>query len=63
MKIVEEHETDAYFQMVMDANYIDTLLKNQEKIEEVDTISGATISSKALKKSIINVLKEEGILE
>ncbi len=62
MKVLEEHETDAYFQMVMDAAYIDTLLQNQEKIEEVDTISGATISSKALKKSIMNVLKEEGIL-
>lgn len=61
MKILEQHETDAYFQMVMDAAYIDILLENQEKIEDVDTISGATISSKALKKSIINVLKEEGI--
>ncbi len=62
-KVLEEHETDAYYQMVLDANYIDTLLKKQENIEDVDTISGATISSKALKKTMINVLKEAGVLK
>jgi electron transport complex protein RnfD len=62
-QVLEEHETDAYYQMVMDANYIDTLLKKQNQIEEVDTISGATISSKALKKTMINVLKEAGVLK
>lgn len=62
-QVLEEQETDAYYQMVLDANYVDLLLKNQDKIEEVDTVSGATISSKALKKTMINVLKEAGVLK
>lgn len=62
-QVLEQHETDAYYQMVLHANYVDTLLKSQDKIEEVDTVSGATISSRALKKTMMNVLKEAGVLK
>lgn len=57
-EILEEHETEAYFAIVEKASYIENLLKKQENLEDVDTISGATISSRALKKTIMNVLKD-----
>ena len=36
------------------------IIKNSNNLDEVDTISGATISSKALKKALENVLELEG---
>lgn len=58
MEILENNETVSYYKLVEDANYINKLINNQEKIEDVDTVSGATISSTALKKMVINVLDD-----
>ena len=57
-EVLSQNETKDYYKKVEDADYINKLLENQETIEEVDTISGATISSRALKKTIINTLKD-----
>jgi electron transport complex protein RnfD len=62
-EVLSQNETPAYYQTVINASFIDTLLKNQDNLEEVDTVSGATISSKALKKTIINTLKEMEVIE
>ncbi len=59
-------QNDSYFQKIIDANYIDKLIREQETIEKVDTISGVTISSTAVKKIVINTLadyKESGYAE
>ena len=37
--------------------YLDRLVKEQDKKEEIDTISGATISSSSLKDTIKKVLE------
>ena len=52
--IEEQYETKAYYKKVEDANYLDTLIKNQKNISNVDTVTGATISSTALKKMVEN---------
>ena len=51
--------SDEYINRVIDMNYLDDLMKNPD----VDTVSGATKSSTALKKLIINVMKDSGIYE
>ncbi len=55
-KVLEQN--DSYFKMVEDANYTTTLIEGQEALEDVDTVSGATYSSKALKELLINVLAD-----
>ena len=49
---------DVMYKMVEDANYTTTLIEGQEALEDVDTVSGATYSSKALKELLINVLAD-----
>ena len=50
---------DDYLNIVEKNNYIDALIKNPE----VDTISGATRTSGAIKKLLINVMKDSDIYE
>lgn len=49
---------DSFFSKVTDANYIDKLIKEQKTIANCDTVSGATISSTAVKKAFINTLDD-----
>ena len=51
-------QNDSFFSKVEDVNYIDTLIKGQANLSEVDTVSGVTISSTALKKLVINTLAD-----
>lgn len=48
--------TESYYQKVEDANFINKLLKEQVTLKEVDTVSGATVSSTALKTMLLNTL-------
>ena len=57
-EILENNETENYFKLVKDSKYIKKLIKNQNNLENIDTVSGATISSTALKKMLINVKKD-----
>lgn len=56
IEVIEEN--DSFFDKVMNAKYTDTLKNNQDNLEECDTVSGATISSRALKKALINTLND-----
>lgn len=56
--ILEQNES--FYQKVMDADYINKLMKEQKNIENVDTVSGATITSTAIKKMVINTLEDYG---
>ena len=49
---------DSYFMMVENVDYVMTLINNQNNLEQLDTVSGATYSSTALKELLANVLKD-----
>lgn len=57
IEILNHNETPSYYKLLEDANYLEKLLNNKNPME-VDTISGATISSNALRKMVNNVLQE-----
>ena len=65
-QITVVNQSDSYFRLVIDADYITTLIQNQQMLEDVDTVSGATISSTALKEAVksqvLNFRYIEGIL-
>lgn len=61
-EVLSHNETKAYYSKVESQNYIQTLIKESNHLEDIDTVSGATISSKALKKALENVLELEGVL-
>lgn len=46
-------QNDSYFGLIIDADYITTLIQNQQVLDNIDTVSGATISSTALKEAVI----------
>lgn len=56
INIIEENES--YYQKIIDADYINKLITSQNQISNVDTVSGATVSSTALKNMVINTLKD-----
>lgn len=58
IEILEQNES--FYQKIIDTDYIDKLLKEQNNIEDVDTISGVTVTSNALKKMVINTLEDYG---
>lgn len=52
--------SDSFYDKIEEANYVDSLRGNSEDIEKVDTVSGVTISSKAIKTMLLNTLKDYG---
>lgn len=55
--IVVLEENDSYYNRVLENDYINYLINNQQTIENVDTIAGATVTSSSLKQAIIDTLK------
>ena len=49
---------DSYFYKIEENDYLNTLITNQNKLEELDTITGVTISSKALKNALLETIKD-----
>ena len=47
-----------YLKIVLNAKYLELLIANQNNLDSVDTISGATISSKNIKETVQGILKE-----
>ena len=41
---------DSYMGIVLDNNYIDTIINNQNNLDNIDGVSGATYTSKYLKE-------------
>lgn len=56
--ILSNHETKDRYQMILDNDYLAKLIIEQDNIDNVDTISGATVTSTALKKMVINVMED-----
>ena len=59
IEITSHHETANRYQLVLDEDYINKLIANQNNLESLDTVSSATVTSNALKKMITNVLEYE----
>ncbi len=57
IEVLEHNES--YYQKIIAADYINTLMNTN--ISEVDTVSGATVTSTALKQAIINTYNDLGI--
>jgi len=58
IEILNHNETKDRYQLVIDSDYLNELIKNQSDIQNVDTISNATVTSNSLKKMILNVLND-----
>ena len=58
IEILEQNES--FYQKIIDSNYINKILKEQHNIENIDTVSGVTVTSNALKKMVINTLEDYG---
>lgn len=54
-EVLEHNESEMYYKKIEESDYIDYLIKNQNK--KIDTVSGATVSSTALKKALLNVIE------
>ena len=58
LEITSHHETANRYQLVLDSDYINQLINNQDNLDGLDTVSSATVTSNALKKLVINVLED-----
>lgn len=56
MELVSQN--DSFYSKIENEKYLDRLVKEQDKKEEIDTISGATISSNALKTLLLNTIED-----
>jgi uncharacterized protein with FMN-binding domain len=56
INITNEQET--YWQSIVDNDYLNKLITGQDNINNVDTISGATVSSTALKDMVEYILND-----
>jgi len=56
--VLSQHETPDRYKLVENSNYLQKLIDNQNKLSNVDTVSSATITSKALKQLLNNVLED-----
>ena len=61
-EIVVLEQNDSYFNILEENNYINTIIENQANIKNIDTISGATYSSKGVKEGIIKLLEQVGVI-
>lgn len=58
VEITSHHETANRYQLIIDDNYIDKLIANQDDLANIDTVSSATVTSNALKRMLINVIDD-----
>lgn len=58
IEILNHNETKDRYQLIIDNDYLNTLIENQKDVQNVDTISTATVTTNALKKMIINVMDD-----
>ncbi len=56
MVVLEQN--DSYYSKVEDENYINSLIKNQENLDNFDTIASCTFTSNGLRKMLINTLND-----
>ena len=57
-EILSHSETKNRYDLIVSNNYINNLINNQDNLNEVDTISSATVTSEALKKLLDNIMND-----
>lgn len=55
-KILKHHESKDRYELILKEDYLSKLITNQTNLDNIDTISSATITSNALKRMLNNVL-------
>ncbi|HHW69347.1 MAG TPA: FMN-binding protein [Tenericutes bacterium] len=55
-KVIEQNES--FYSKIESDDYINTLIKGQDNLESIDTLSGVTVTSSALKRLLINTIKD-----
>ena len=58
IEVTSHRETANRYQLIIDSNYIAQLINNQDNLDNIDTISSATVTSTALKNMLENVMKD-----
>ena len=58
LEITSHRESANRSHLVLDSDYINQLINNQDNLDGLDTVSSATVTSNALKKLVINVLED-----
>ena len=58
IEILDHSESIDRYNMVMENDYLDTIIKNQNAIDSVDTVSSATITSSSILKMVKNTMHE-----
>lgn len=58
IEILSSHESKYQLDLINESNYIMQLINNQDNLEDIDTVSSATVTSTALKKMVINTLED-----
>nr|MBP3258947.1 RnfABCDGE type electron transport complex subunit D [Bacilli bacterium] len=56
IEILDHYESEDRYKMVMDEKLLNKIIENQNNVSNVDTVSGATISSNAIKKMVENTI-------
>ena len=57
-EILSHRETKAKYELIIQEQYLNKIVTNQDNLEELDTISSATVTTVALKKMVNNTIKD-----
>jgi Na+-translocating ferredoxin:NAD+ oxidoreductase subunit D len=55
-EVIEQSES--FYQRIIDADYANKLVSEQANLKDVDTVSNATVTSRAMKTLLINVMED-----
>ena len=58
IEILQHYESEDRYNLVIKESFLDKLLNQQHNIDDIDTVSGATITSKAMKEMISNTIND-----
>ena len=56
LEIIEQNES--FYQRIIDADYANKIIEQQNNLKDIDTVSNATVTSSAIKKLVINVMED-----
>lgn len=57
-EILSHRETKAKYELIIQEEYLGKIVTSQDELDNLDTISGATITTNALKKMVNNTIKD-----
>lgn len=57
-EILSHRETKAKYELIIQEEYLNKIITNQDSLDDLDTISSATVTTVALKKMVSNTIKD-----